>query len=55
MQVLLNKAVLSSFHFNSANAILLFQCFLSVVCVYAGRAAGVFKLEPITLKLVLMW
>ena len=55
--MLLNKAVLSSFKFNSPNAILLFQCAVCVVCVKLGEACGMLAspVEPFNAKLVRMW
>jgi hypothetical protein len=55
VQVLLNKAALSSFHFQSANALLFFQCLLSLTLVNACAALGLIQLEPFNPKIVRAW
>lgn len=55
LQVLLNKIALSSFHFESPNALLLFQCFLCVILVQACKAAGLVKVEPLNWNIIKIW
>ena len=55
LMVLLNKSALSSFQFNSANALLFFQCTLSVVLVKTSEAFGLVKLEPYNPAVVRIW
>jgi hypothetical protein len=52
---MLNKMALSSFHFNSANALLFFQCALCVVLVQACKMLGLIKVEPFKWSIVRIW
>lgn len=53
--VLLNKVALSSFDFNSPNALLFFQCALCVLLVKACQGAGLVKLEPFNMQIIRVW
>jgi GDP-mannose transporter len=55
LQVLLNKVALSSFHFQSANALLFFQCALCVLLVHACKLGGLVKVEPFNLAIIRVW
>ena len=53
--VLLNKAALSSFSFESPTSLLFFQCALCVVLVRASAVLGFIRLEPFNLEIVKLW
>jgi GDP-mannose transporter len=55
LQTLLNKAALSSFKFNAPNAILTFQCAVSVLLVVAFKSLGLIRVEPFNWKVVRVW
>ena len=46
---------LSSFGFKSANALLFFQCAVCVIAVRACAAAGLVKVEPLSMPVVRVW
>ena len=54
-QVLLNKLALSSFSFQSATALLFFQCALVVALVQGCAAAGLVQVEPLRLAIIKVW
>jgi len=54
-QVLLNKVALSSFAFQSATALLFFQCALAVALVQACKAAGLVQVEELLWGIVRIW
>ncbi|PNH07869.1 GDP-mannose transporter GONST2 [Tetrabaena socialis] len=53
--VLLNKHALANFGFSCPNALLCFQCFLSVVLVRLCALFGLVKLQPLKPDLVRVW
>lgn len=53
--VLLNKHALASFQFTAPNALLCFQCVLSVVMVKLCELAGLVQLQPLKWDLVRVW
>lgn len=55
LQVLLNKVALSSFAFQSATALLFFQCALAVALVQACKAAGLVQVEELRWGIVRIW
>lgn len=50
--VLLNKATLSSFEFNSTTSLLFFQCLVCVILVKLAQWSGVVTLEPWNRKII---
>lgn len=53
--VLLNKHALASFGFSAPNALLGFQCAMSVVLVKLCALMGLVKLQPLKRDLVIVW
>lgn len=53
--ILLNKHVLSSFHFSCTNFILLFQNVVSVLFVLLGNGIGAIKTEPMQMRICKVW
>ena len=53
--VLLNKATLSSFAFQSPISLLMFQCLVCVLLVRFCHAVGVIKLEPWSFAIARLW
>lgn len=53
--VLLNKHALASFQFTAPNALLAFQCALSVLLVKMCEAAGLVALQPLKWDLIRVW
>jgi GDP-mannose transporter len=52
---LLNKAVLSSFHFTAPTTLLCFQCTISLLLVVLASFAGYGQLPSINLRLLWLW
>ena len=50
--VLLNKAALSSFDFNSTTSLLFFQCLVCVILVKTADLFGLVTLEPWNMKII---
>lgn len=50
--VLLNKAALSSFDFNSTTSLLFFQCLVCVILVKMADLVGLVTLEPWNMKII---
>lgn len=50
--VLLNKAALSSFDFNSTTSLLFFQCLVCVILVKMADLFGMVTLEPWNMKII---
>ena len=50
--VLLNKAALSSFDFNSTTSLLFFQCLVCVILVKTADLFGLVSLEPWNMKII---
>ena len=50
--VLLNKAALSSFDFNSTTSLLFFQCLVCVILVKMADMFGLVTLEPWNMKII---
>ncbi|DBB06525.1 hypothetical protein WJX77_006771 [Trebouxia sp. C0004] len=53
--VLLNKAALSSFDFNSTTSLLFFQCLVCVILVKLADLLGLVTLEPWNMKIIQAW
>lgn len=53
--VLLNKHALASFNFTAPNALLCFQCLLSVILVKICGMFGLVKMQPLKWDLVAVW
>jgi hypothetical protein len=53
--VLINKMALSSFQFNSPNALLCFQCIICLSLVKLGERLRLIKLEPFNMEIVQAW
>lgn len=53
--VLLNKAALSSFDFNSTTSLLFFQCLVCVILVKMADLFGMVTLEPWNMKIIQAW
>ncbi|KAL3139932.1 hypothetical protein ABBQ38_004222 [Trebouxia sp. C0009 RCD-2024] len=53
--VLLNKAALSSFDFNSTTSLLFFQCLVCVILVKTADLLGFVTLEPWNMKIIQAW
>jgi hypothetical protein len=53
--ILLNKVVLSGYHFKAGISLMFYQNLVSVLIVYLLGATGVITTEPVTWRLVRVW